>query len=283
MVKNLFSLLRRKAAVVFNGVLLLACGWLLRHTLRLEATVASLRAQLIDQAARRPGTAAGPSARKTQGAVQSPPASSPTPSDAARAPAATESAGADLQKTLQNEVVVSLGTVEDIGAGFARFYASEMARTLRRRASFVQAADPVTPEEELAAQRQFSQILGSLPEIANFQNNPDEYGRFFKSLLQTGAGLSDDDAGKVGSLMKARAEEAIALGLNNARKPADGAVAWEWKRDAFIEKSADLLNDLLPQAAKDRFPVNGALMEFLEMDFDRAGDLAPAMGTRSTP
>ena len=121
------------------------------------------------------------------------------------------------------------------------------------------------------------EFLGALPEIVDFQNQPDEYGRFFRGLFETGGALSTEDADKVERLMKSRAEELIRQGLNEGNKPADGAIAWEWKRDSFHEETAAQLNAILPEEAKQRFPISSSLMEFLEMDFDKSDLTLPAL------
>ncbi len=247
---------------------LAGAGWLWRENVRLEAQLARWRAEAV-------------SARVAHQLQPAPPGlASVSPPAATQPAAAATSAAPDPAQAvldgLRGQVLVSFGTVEKLGAQAAEFFASEQARRLRKQAGTLGSSDlALTPEEEAEGQRQTARLLGALPEIESFQDHPDEYGRFFRGLFQAGGALSESDAARVETLMKARAEEGIKLGLNAGSKPKDGALAWEWKRDQFNEATADQLSNVLPDTAKENFPINGALMEFLEMDFDKAGLTVP--------
>ena len=171
---------------------------------------------------------------------------------------------------LEGNVVVSFGTVEEMGkrAGTLLPALSEL-QALRSR-------DPasLTPAEKkrfLELQRDHAQLLGALPEITHFQDNPLEYGRFFSSMLQQAAGLTDEQAGEVNAYMLDRGTMMNQLGLNSAKKPSDGTLedAWEKKRDEFNEETAEGLKGLMPAGAAQKAGFNAELMEFLEMDFDK--------------
>jgi len=171
---------------------------------------------------------------------------------------------------LRKEVVVSYGKVEDIGrqAGFIFPLLSEM-RSLAAR-------DPATlsPAEKsrlLDLQRRYADMLGVLPEIAGFQNNPEEYGNFFRHMTQQAADLSNAQADQVDLFMQQRAREMIRSGLNAGSKPADQAQqdTWEEQRDQFNEQTADGLRQLLSPALADKAGIDPQLMEFLETDFDK--------------
>lgn len=166
------------------------------------------------------------------------------------------------------EVVVSHGTVEEIGrqAGFILPSLGEMKAL---------AANPsLTPEEKsrlLDLQRRYADVLGVLPEIAGFQNNPAEYGSFFRSMVRQSAGLGDAQAAQVESYMRQRAQEMIAAQLNEANMPAAGQQAWEDRRDVFNEQTVSGLRQLLTPPVADKAGVTPQLLEFLETDFDKAG------------
>ncbi|MCB1095620.1 MAG: hypothetical protein KDN22_08615 [Verrucomicrobiae bacterium] len=255
-------------------VLSLAAGWLWRENVGLRAQLAVLRARDVSE---RTGQ---------RSSLTLPPADIPHQSQGMKIPEPipesidTETSGEEAQvlETVKNEIVVSFGPIEQLGAQASQFFASHEAARLRRQASALgQELPPQTPEELLADQRQAVEFLGALPEIVDFQNQPDEYGRFFRGLFETGGALSTEDADKVERLMKSRAEELIRQGLNEGNKPADGAIAWEWKRDSFHEETAAQLNAILPDEAKQRFPISSSLMEFLEMDFDKSDLTLPAL------
>jgi hypothetical protein len=114
-------------------------------------------------------------------------------------------------------------------------------------------------------------LLGALPEITKFQDSPDDYGRFFKSMLRQAAGLNDGQAAQVEAYMRQRAVEMNQLGLNAAKEPTDQALeeAWEERRDHFNEQTAEGLKAVLPPGVAEKAGISKELMEFLEMDFDK--------------
>ena len=169
------------------------------------------------------------------------------------------------------EVVVSFGKVEDIGrqAGYIMPSLSEM-RALA-------GVDPSTlsPEQRrhlLDLQRRYADLLGVLPQIASFQNNPAEYGNFFANMARQSANLNESQAAQVDAYMQGRAREMIQAGLNEAKKPADPGLldVWESRRDQFNEQTVSGLRQVISPAVADRAGINDQLMEFLETDFDKA-------------
>lgn len=171
---------------------------------------------------------------------------------------------------LQSNVVVSFGKVEDMGRRAGVFLPSvgEMDALLGK--------DPGTlsPEEKrrlLELQRDHAKLLGALPEIARFQDTPDEYGRFFRSMFEQAAGLTEPQAAQVESYMRERAVMMNQLGLNAAKEPTDPKLeeAWEERRDKFNEQTAEGLKAALPPGAAEKINFGPELMEFLEMDFDK--------------
>lgn len=173
---------------------------------------------------------------------------------------------------LRGNVVVSFGKVEDIGreAGYVLPSLAEMrvlASTDRSELS------PEQRRHLLDLQRRYAGMLGMLPEIAGFQNNPEEYGKFFSNLAKQSAGLGQNQTSQVDSYMRGRAADMIRSGLNEANKPADPAQldAWEARRDQFNEQTVDGLRQVLSPQIADRSGINDQMMEFLETDFDKAG------------
>lgn len=172
---------------------------------------------------------------------------------------------------LEDNVVVSLGKVEDIGkkAGSILPALRELRRLLKKD------RDDLSPREKkrlLELQRQNADVLGMLPEIAGFQDNPAEYGKFFRSMVQEAAGLDAAQADSVEAYMRERATLMNQAGLNTAKGPTDAAARdrWETRRDAFNQQSAAGLAAVLPPGAAARAGVNPQMMELLEMDFDKA-------------
>jgi hypothetical protein len=177
-----------------------------------------------------------------------------------------------LSEPLTGEVLVSYGTIEQMGSTFADFFSSQQARNLRSTAEKLgDTSQALTLEETARGQRALAEIMGMLPEVEKFQDQPTEYGRFFKGLLQAGGNLTDAEAQAVETLMRQRAEEGIRRGVNAGRKPQDGLFNWELQRDAYNEETAAQLRAILPRKAQEIFPVDGPFMEFLEMDLDAAG------------
>jgi hypothetical protein len=196
-----------------------------------------------------------------------------------RARQRAETEAADLRgkiAPLQSNVVVVLGKVEDMGKRAGAFLpAMGELQALSGRDPGTLSADEKRRLLEL--QRDHAKLLGALPEIAGFQDNPDEYGRFFSSMLQQAAGLTDAQAGQVNAYMRERAATLNQLELNTAKEPTDPKLeeAWEARRDAFNEITANGLKAILPPGAAEKAGFGPELMEFLEMDFDKLTPAAP--------
>jgi hypothetical protein len=176
----------------------------------------------------------------------------------------------DKVAPMQSNVVVSLGKVEDVGKSAGTFLPAMAELTA------LSARDPSTlnPDEKrrlLELQRDHAKLLGALPEITKFQDNPDDYGRFFKSMLQQAASLTDPQAAQVEAYMRQRAIEMNQQGLNAGREPTDPKLeeAWEEQRDQFNARTAEGLKGILPPGAAEKAGLSKELMEFLEMDFDK--------------
>lgn len=194
------------------------------------------------------------------------------PEEAPRAarPKAKAEDGDELRAALEplrGQVVVSHGTVEEIGrqAGFVLPALAEMKA--------LAAKGDLTPDEKarlLDLQRRYADVLGVLPEIAGFQNNPAEYGSFFRNMVQQSAGLGDAQAQQVDAYMRGRAQDMIAAQLNEGSMPADGQQAWEDRRDTFNEQTVAGLRQILTPPVADKAGVTPQLLEFLETDFDKA-------------
>jgi hypothetical protein len=134
--------------------------------------------------------------------------------------------------------------------------------------------DALTPEEKrrlLQLQRDHAQLLGALPEITAFQDNPEAYGSFFGNMFQQAAGLTDAQAAQIQEFMQQRAVLMNQQELNSAKEPTDPKLeeAWEERRDKFNEQTAEGLKGVLPPGAAEKVNFGPELMEFLEMDFDK--------------
>jgi hypothetical protein len=180
----------------------------------------------------------------------------------------------------QSNIVVSLGKVEDLGQRAGTLLAG------MGELNALGARDPntLTADEKrrlLELQRDHAKLLGALPEITKFQDSPDDYGRFFKSMMQQAAGLNDAEAAQVENFMRQRAVEMNQLGLNAGKEPTDPKQeeAWEERRDQFNEQTADGLKKVLPPGAAEKAGISKELMEFLEMDFDKITPQATAAKT----
>lgn len=177
---------------------------------------------------------------------------------------------------LESNVVVSLGKVEDIGKRAGVF----LPALVEMEALASKDPNTLTADERrrlLQLQRDHAQLLGALPEIARFQDNPDEYGRFFSSMFQQAAGLTDPQATQVQEFMRQRAVLMNQQELNAAKEPADPKLeeVWEERRDKFNEQTAEGLKGILPPGAAEKVNFGPELMEFLEMDFDKLAPKTP--------
>lgn len=168
--------------------------------------------------------------------------------------------------------MVSFGKVEEIGreAGYLLPALTEL-----RRLSAIPASKLSIPQRSrlLDLQRRYADLLGALPVISGFQNNPAEYGRFFANMTKQSAGLSETQAKQVDAYMRVRAREMIQSGLNDANKPSDPAQmeAWESGRDQFNARTVAGLRQVISPRVADRAGIDEKLLEFLETDFDKSG------------
>lgn len=177
---------------------------------------------------------------------------------------------------LEGNVVVSLGSIEHMGKRTGMILPA--LRELRELSSRDRAT--LSAEEKrrlLDLQRQHADVLGMLPEIASFQDNPAEYANFFRNMVQQAAGLTTPEADAVAAYMHQRAVGLNEQGLNTAKEPTDPAKEepWEEKRDEYNVETANGLRALLPPPAADAAGITPQLLEFLERDFDKAEGVAP--------
>lgn len=175
------------------------------------------------------------------------------------------------QPTVQiTNLTITLRKVEEVGKHAGTFFPD------MDELNALTARDPATlsPEERrrlLQLQRDHAKLLGALPEITGFQDDPDQYGRFFRSMFPEAAGLNDSQAAQVEEYMRQRAAMMNEQGLNAAKEPTDPQLeeAWEERRDAFNEQTAQRLKSILPPGVAEKIGFGPGLMEFLEMDFDK--------------
>lgn len=206
-------------------------------------------------------------------ANSTPAATSPIPAKPAETAASTttESAPAHEPKAPEAEVVVSLGTVTDLGKQAAGILPmlSEIKELSSKDPATMTAADRVRLANLL---REHATFVGSLPEIAAFQDNPLEYGTFFGSLAKEAANLTDTQAAAVAAYMRQRSESMVQQGMKTTDAPADPEAfeTWEEKRDAFIEETAEGLAEVMPPGSAAKAGLDDRFLEFLEMDFAKA-------------
>lgn len=172
---------------------------------------------------------------------------------------------------LKDKVVVDLGTVEDIGKQTAAMLLSE-PELARLKATSKDDLTPAESQRLLELERQKATALGVLPEITGFQDDPDQYARFFSSLLERSAGLDEAQTAAVFDYMKGRGEAMVAAGLNAANEPEDPVMeeAWEERRDQFNAATARGVAEILPPGEAERIGFTPGFMELLEQDFDKA-------------
>ena len=211
-------------------------------------------------------------AKHTLATAAASPANPGKPAESA-APTTTENASASkiTNPPAEAEVVVSLGTITDLGRQAAGIL--PMLREIKELST----RDPITmtaaDRVRLAnLQREHATFLGSLPEIAAFQDNPPEYGTFFGSLAKEAANLTDAQAATVAAYMRQRSESMVQQGMKTTDAPADPEAfeTWEEKRDAFIEETAEGLAEVMPPGSAAKAGLDDRFLEFLEMDFAKA-------------
>jgi hypothetical protein len=206
-------------------------------------------------------------ARKAARAVIENP-SSQAPSKAADRPMKADEGEPEASN---EDVVVNLGKVEDIGRQASSMMISRKELAALRKMD----ASERTPEQNqrlLALEREAATALGLLPEISGFQDNPDEYSRFFGSLIKEAAGLDDSQSAVISAYMKTRAQQMVAGGINAANEPTDPAAEkqWEDRRDDFNKDTAKGVASLLPDGEAKRIGFTAGFLELMEKDFDKA-------------
>jgi hypothetical protein len=201
--------------------------------------------------------------------------STPTPSSSRSKPEATHAptpSPADVAAAeLKGNVLVNLGKVDDIGHQAGSMMIAEKELIALR------AIDPAARTSEqskrlLELERQRATTLGALPEIAHFQDNPDEYALFFGALLQQAGNLDAAQTKSVTDYMRARGQAMVDAGLNAAKEPAeaDKEEVWEQQRDAFNEDTVDGVARILPPGEAERIGFTDKFIELMEQDFDKA-------------
>ena len=181
-----------------------------------------------------------------------------------------DKAADDPTAALKGNVVVNLGKVEDIGRK-----AAEMLLQQGELAA-LNGTEPTSRTTEqkrrlLELERQQAAALGTLEEIEGFQDNADEYSRFFSSLLEKAANLDANQTRSVSDYMRSRSTAMIARKLNTANEPKDPQQeeTWEERRDAFNEETAAGAAKLLPPGEAERIGFTSGFLELLERDFDK--------------
>ena len=210
---------------------------------------------------------------KSPPAAAGPAAATPAPTATTAVPGAVKSPSeADkVAAALKDHVVVNLGKVEDIGqrTGSMLLAQKELDALLALDAG---ARTPEQTRRMRELDRQRANTLGMLPEIAQFQDNPDEYARFCGSLLTEAGKLNAAQSKVVTEYMRTRGQEMVTAGLNAAKEPTEAGPqeAWEEKRDAFNEDTVEGVEKLLPPGEAERIGFTDKFMELMEQDFDKA-------------
>lgn len=190
-------------------------------------------------------------------------------------------AAALRQQTPRPDTNAAIGRIQDNGKRAGAFLPSmgELGALTRRDATTLSADEK---RRLLELQREQARLLGSLPEIVAYQDNPEEYGRFFSSMIQQAAGLSDAQTVEIENYMRARGLAMNQAGLNAALEPTDPKLEEEWeeRRDAFNAQTAQGLKGILPPEAAQKAVIGPELLEFLEMDFDK---ITPPASQQATP
>ena len=179
---------------------------------------------------------------------------------------------ARLPDTSPDELLASFGRIEDMGRN-----AGSALRGLIRMLAGHSASGP----ENEANVIQLMRVKGQLPEIRNFENNPDEIARFQSSTLRQALDLSETTEAAMRPLIRNAFIEMAQQNLTASHRPLGPAEEEQWvvRRGQALQR---LMHQLRPHLPDSNAPsTREALMFALNVGagFDEKTTVAPGAAT----
>ena len=165
----------------------------------------------------------------------------------------------------RNEVVVSLGRVEDIARRLADY--TRTMKEFEERKDKADAAEKEKLAKEVAGMMSnaFPDLIALGGELPKIESAPEKAGRFYATLVGELAGLDAAQRDTVAKVAGSRFESMRQLGLTAAQCPEKDDHAWTAARDRAITNLQDSILAALPEEKRKHEIFSGVLTEIMEI------------------
>jgi RNA polymerase sigma factor (sigma-70 family) len=163
----------------------------------------------------------------------------------------------------RNEVVVSLGQIEDIARRLASF--GRMDKEFEQRKSVAPPAERARLAEEFAAKASsmFPEVLTLSNELPKIESSPEKAGRFYATLIGELAELTPAQRDAVAKVASKSFESMRQLGVTAGQRPAKENAAWTAARTRAINAMQEAILQVLPSDKRDRSLLLEGPMDFI--------------------
>ena len=156
---------------------------------------------------------------------------------------------------LNEEVVVNLGRIQDLGSEYANLMVEAKAMVAQ-----FDAEGGVDPQQRKELMQEFmeraGEITAAVPEIIGFEERPKDITRFFKALFQNLVGIDEAEAETLGPILERYYVEAIENEVTMKHAPQmdpDKFDAWKAGRDAFFADGRAEVLEAIPEDHRELF------------------------------
>ena len=173
---------------------------------------------------------------------------------------------ADLTQQIErvgNEVVISLGQVEDIARRLAEY--ERIEKEFEKRKSTAGTEERSRLAEEFAAKTSssFAEIFTLSNELPKIESSPERAGRLYATLIGEMAELTPEQRDAVAKATSNSFESMRQLGVTAGQRPAQPDAAWTAARTRAITAMQEAILQVLPNDKRDRDLLFGGPMDFI--------------------
>ena len=173
---------------------------------------------------------------------------------------------ADLTQQIErvgNEVVISLGQVEDIARRLAEY--ERVEREFEKRKSTAGPEERARLAEEFATKTSasFPEIFTLSNHLPKIESSPERAGRLYATLIGEMAELTPEQREAVAKATSNSFESMRQLGVTADQRPAQPDAAWTAARTQAITAMQEAILQVLPSDKRDRELLFGGPMDFI--------------------
>jgi hypothetical protein len=163
----------------------------------------------------------------------------------------------------RNEVVVSLGQIEDIARRLASF--GRIEKEFEQRKSVAPPDERAKLAEEFAAKASsmFPEVFTLSNELPKIESSPEKAGRFYATLIGELAELTPAQRDAVAKAASNSFESMRQLGVTAGQRPAKENAAWTAARTRAINAMQEAILQVLPSDKRDRSLLLEGPMDFI--------------------